>query len=60
LDINEDPACRKIVSCTNITMIKQSEIIYLKLNVNGRPNLEGATKTAPQEVSWKVKCKMRK
>jgi hypothetical protein len=32
--------------------------VYLKLNVNGRPKLEGET-TSP-EVSWKLKYKMRK
>jgi hypothetical protein len=60
LNINEGIACRKIIGCTAITKIKQLESIYLKQNINGRPNLAGVTNTSTTEVSWKLKFKMRK
>jgi hypothetical protein len=47
LNINEDIAYWKIISCTNVTMTKQLESIYLKLNVIGRPKLWGTPQPPP-------------
>jgi hypothetical protein len=57
LNINEDLAYRKIISCTNVIKIK-SIGVYLKLNVNGRTKL-GGTQPPPPEGSWKPKYKTR-
>jgi hypothetical protein len=50
LNINEDMACRKIISCTNVTKTKTIGQYYLKLHVSGDQSWGGGVMTPPSIV----------
>jgi hypothetical protein len=56
LSINEELACRKIISCTNLNKIQSLGKYLFKTKCKWENNVRG---TPPPKGSWKPKYKMR-
>jgi hypothetical protein len=55
---DEDIAYRKIITCTNVTKIKSTGKYLFKTTCKWEIKVRGGHK--PSELSWKLKCKIRK
>jgi hypothetical protein len=59
LNINEDLACRKIISCANVNKIKSLGKYLFKTKCKGEKEFRGDTNPPPPKGSWKPKHRLR-